>query len=261
MRGREHVRDSRCQQRAEGSNHEAVPGPATIEPCALRVLRAQPPCEDEPERHRHPPRGHLYVAQPNSLCTERETRETRGARECSTEDGQGASLVPVCIPCHQQAEGREREQRWEQRELQGRKRERKENRMHVGRLWPCASMPRVACVKVLLGVRRCITHAALVLAVFATVGCVPEERPGGSPPAPSQSLELASSVAYRSVPRVVLSAPKPAAESPILQQPYEDDFARVNLGTDYRATSPAWKLEAGRLCANGARNRPVWLRR
>lgn len=124
-------------------------------------------------------------------------------------------------------------------------------------------MTRVACVKVLLGQSRCIAHACLAFGVsgFGMVGCVPEERPGGPSPVASQSIVLAPHDSYRSVPRVVPSAPKPAAESPVLQQPYEDDFERVNLGANYRATSLGWKLEAGRLCASDARNRPVWLRR
>jgi len=121
----------------------------------------------------------------------------------------------------------------------------------------------VACVKVLAGVSRGIAPAcaALALSSFGAFGCVPEERPGGPSPVPSQSIEVAPRAEYRSVPRVILSAPKKAAESALLQQPYEDNFERVNLGGNYLATSPAWKLEAGRLCASGARNRPVWFLR
>lgn len=40
-----------------------------------------------------------------------------------------------------------------------------------------------------------------------------------------------------------------------------DDFERAELGPDWLALSPAWRLEGGKLCARGARNRGVWLRR
>ncbi len=41
--------------------------------------------------------------------------------------------------------------------------------------------------------------------------------------------------------------------------PFRDDFARSELGLSYRATSPAWRIEDGRLCVKNARNRPLWL--
>ncbi|XXX77865.1 hypothetical protein WMF30_03695 [Sorangium sp. So ce134] len=42
---------------------------------------------------------------------------------------------------------------------------------------------------------------------------------------------------------------------------FEDDFNRSALGPDWNALSPKWKIEEGRLCVRGARNRGVWLRR
>lgn len=136
-------------------------------------------------------------------------------------------------------------------------------------------MPGVCCVKLVLRVAvrsagMCCSVGASLLHVLA---CVPEERPGGSTTAPSAAIEWVPMRSYRSVPREVpsaaqMSAPAPsatlasaAASDALLQQPFSDDFERDDLGEDYLATSSAWKLEQGRLCAKGARNRPVWLRR
>jgi hypothetical protein len=41
----------------------------------------------------------------------------------------------------------------------------------------------------------------------------------------------------------------------------DDDFNRAALGPEWNALSPKWKIEDGRLCARGARNRGVWLMR
>jgi hypothetical protein len=42
---------------------------------------------------------------------------------------------------------------------------------------------------------------------------------------------------------------------------FEDDFNRAELGGDWNALSPAWRIENGRLCGRGAKNRGVWLTR
>jgi len=51
-----------------------------------------------------------------------------------------------------------------------------------------------------------------------------------------------------------------ASDSP-LTTPWKDDFSRSSLGPDWRATSTAWKLDAGWVCAKSARNHPLWLKR
>jgi len=81
---------------------------------------------------------------------------------------------------------------------------------------------------------------------------------------------------YRSVPRVVVPAASAArtgtlradtapvnsrAVPELLQQQFSDDFERNDLGVNYLPTTSAWMLDAGRLCATGAKNRPVWLMR
>lgn len=129
-------------------------------------------------------------------------------------------------------------------------------------------MAGVDCVKVLA---RLVLAASLILAL----ACVPEERPGATKSAPSAAIEWTPMRSYRSVPRVVASASatqanrarvstapaNSAAASELLQLPYTDDFERNDLGVNYLPTTSAWKLDAGRLCATGAKNRPVWLTR
>jgi hypothetical protein len=51
------------------------------------------------------------------------------------------------------------------------------------------------------------------------------------------------------------------ASGPVLSAPYRDDFDRAELGPDWHATSTAWRIEDGRLCGQGARNHPVWLKK
>jgi hypothetical protein len=40
-----------------------------------------------------------------------------------------------------------------------------------------------------------------------------------------------------------------------------DDFERDELGEHWRSLSPNWRIDGGELCAEGARNRGVWLKR
>lgn len=134
-------------------------------------------------------------------------------------------------------------------------------------------MSGVHFVKVLLRLtpRPAAVRFALVLSLAQVLACVPEERPGGSASTPSATIDWVPMRSYRSVPRDVPSATRVASASPpssaalavdeLVQQPYLDDFERDDLGVDYLPTSSAWKLERGRLCGKGAKNRPVWLRR
>lgn len=51
------------------------------------------------------------------------------------------------------------------------------------------------------------------------------------------------------------------AAGPVLSEPFRDDFDRADLGEDWLATSPVWRIMDGRLCAQGAKNHPVWLKK
>jgi len=56
-------------------------------------------------------------------------------------------------------------------------------------------------------------------------------------------------------------APTAVSAGDQMSSVFVDRFERSSLGADWTATSPAWRLESGRLCARGARNHPVWLAR
>lgn len=62
--------------------------------------------------------------------------------------------------------------------------------------------------------------------------------------------------------RAASSVSSPATlPGPMIDAPFTDDFERAELGTDWLALSESWRIEAGRLCARGARNRGAWLLR
>ncbi len=102
-----------------------------------------------------------------------------------------------------------------------------------------------------------LPRACVALAVVA-VGCVPRERPkresSGAPAAPANAaLPPAGGALEQGSP--------PAPSSEALRVAFFDDYQRAALGPAYAALSPVWRIEEGRLCGRGARNRPVWLRR
>jgi hypothetical protein len=51
------------------------------------------------------------------------------------------------------------------------------------------------------------------------------------------------------------------AARPAITAPWSDDFERPDLGDDWRTTADAYEMVNGALSAQGARNRPMWLRR
>ncbi len=59
------------------------------------------------------------------------------------------------------------------------------------------------------------------------------------------------------------AAPKPAAAAPdaAIASAYWDTFDRTDLGPEWNATSPEWRIQAGRLCGRNAKNHGVWLTR
>ncbi len=48
---------------------------------------------------------------------------------------------------------------------------------------------------------------------------------------------------------------------PMLVAPFVDRFDRAVLGADWRATTPGWRIENGRVCVEHAKNHPLWLRK
>ncbi len=57
------------------------------------------------------------------------------------------------------------------------------------------------------------------------------------------------------------SASPPAPPDPALGEEFRDDFERPTLGPNWRITTGRWRIDAGKVCASGARNHPVWLKR
>jgi hypothetical protein len=96
--------------------------------------------------------------------------------------------------------------------------------------------------------------AVLPVALAASLSsCVPEGPPTGTTGAPSSKPAASPPAANR---------PKAApASRPPITAPFDDGFDRVELGPDWNALGPAWKIVGGRLCARGARNKGIWLLR
>ena len=104
----------------------------------------------------------------------------------------------------------------------------------------------------------CRLFAAVFLAAgLGGAACVPEGPATSGGGAPEQ-VKTAAPVAQ---------PPKPKGDSggpparPPITAPFEDTFDRAELGPDWYALSPAWKITAGRLCVRGARNKGLWLAR
>lgn len=95
-------------------------------------------------------------------------------------------------------------------------------------------------------------YATLVILVGSLLAgsCVPRERPNDKEAAP-----VGGDVA----PASLVSANQSA--DPALEGVFVDNFDAPQLGSHWRATSPAWKVSDGRLCVQGARNHPLWLAR
>jgi hypothetical protein len=92
-------------------------------------------------------------------------------------------------------------------------------------------------------------RSLFVACALALVACVPEGPPTG---AAGTSKALA-----HAAPRS--SAALKSAMHPLLVQPFFDDFDRPELGPNYTALSASWRIEDGRLCVQGAKNKGVWL--
>jgi len=91
-------------------------------------------------------------------------------------------------------------------------------------------------------------------------GCVPEGPPTGDVTPEPVSSEPVARLAPLPPPSS-RAAPRPLAPSPPLDAPFVDHFERDALGDDWYATSSAWHLSGGELCASGATNHGIWLRR
>lgn len=86
--------------------------------------------------------------------------------------------------------------------------------------------------------------------------CVPEGPPTGA-------AASATAAAGAKSPKTKGETPKVARwdAGPRITDTFEDTFDREELGPDWSALSPVWRIERGKLCGQNARNRGVWLRR
>lgn len=105
---------------------------------------------------------------------------------------------------------------------------------------------------------RCGASLALAasLASFTLASCLPADPPNfrrdaGVKEEPREKKTKPAGTVLRGAER--------RAET--LTSPFSDDFERKTLGPAWRATSPAWRIEDGRLCGQNAKNHPVWLTR
>ncbi|MGE5784488.1 MAG: hypothetical protein ACM3ZE_07850 [Myxococcales bacterium] len=117
--------------------------------------------------------------------------------------------------------------------------------------------------------RRLIGAFSLVSAA----GCVPVDPPDGTTVSANPMHSAADSVAkWRPRPAartrtesnlraVGGGANANAAQDPVLAEPFNENFEHTSLGKDWLATSSQWRLDAGQLCGQSARNHPIWLKR
>lgn len=105
-------------------------------------------------------------------------------------------------------------------------------------------------------------RVAAGVASFAALGtfvaCVPEGPPTTEAHA-TPSRPVAARAAARAKPPSRAATAAPAR--PPITAPWEDGFERADLGADWSALSPAWRIQGGRLCARGARNKGAWLQK
>jgi hypothetical protein len=116
-----------------------------------------------------------------------------------------------------------------------------------------------------------LSRTLLVLAVAAW-GCLPADPPDfsrdagtvkGSARTGSKGAKgrVLSPAASGRRPRGPTDAGPQLLSGPVLSDPFRDDFDRADLGQDWYATSSVWRITDGRLCGQGARNHPVWLKK
>lgn len=103
---------------------------------------------------------------------------------------------------------------------------------------------------------RCAPVTALALgSLLLTASCVPNGPPTGGETG-TTGLPGSGQPSPTTAPR--LAGP---SQDPLLTEVFEDRFERAEIGPSYRLASAAWVLRDGRLCAEHARNRGIWLSR
>jgi hypothetical protein len=91
-------------------------------------------------------------------------------------------------------------------------------------------------------------------------GCVPNGPASSSNDAGASAASPAAKAKDPVVARPIGSS-APTTPSPPLGNGFDDNFDRDALGPDWMQTGNGWRIDAGRLCAKGARNHGAWLKR
>jgi hypothetical protein len=99
-----------------------------------------------------------------------------------------------------------------------------------------------------------------LVAATACAACVPEGPSTADAGAPAKAT-VAPPAATTTPPRTLSSAAVKASDAPRITAAWEDTFDRAELGPDWNTLSPAWKIQNGKLCVRGARNKGAWLNR
>jgi hypothetical protein len=111
-------------------------------------------------------------------------------------------------------------------------------------------------------------RAGVLLAATLTAACVPEGpstadagTPKAAPAPPPTPVAPVAKVAAQDGGHGHAgdAGVKEVAAGERLTAVFEDNFDRTELGPDWNTLSPAWKIQGGKLCVRGARNKGAWL--
>jgi hypothetical protein len=96
-----------------------------------------------------------------------------------------------------------------------------------------------------------------------TTACLPRDADVGRTRPTRDTTAAAKPTATSSAakPPPVSSAATPPPPDLPLGDEFKDDFERPTLGPNWRITTGRWRIDGGKVCASGARNHPVWLKR
>jgi hypothetical protein len=113
-------------------------------------------------------------------------------------------------------------------------------------------------------------RAGAVLALSLLAACIPEgpstadagasvARAVPAPPPPPVPAVTAKPAPSPSASASASASAHPFVAGDRITAPWEDNFNRAELGPDWNALSPAWKMQNGKLCIRGAHNKGAWL--
>lgn len=112
------------------------------------------------------------------------------------------------------------------------------------------------------------------VALLCVPSCVPQEPSGSSSRGVAPVSTKPSTIQrWRPKPSILpkqattdgtsgkLSEAAEGTKDPLIATTFHDDFNRHALGDDWLSTVNQWQLKSGELCAQSARNHPIWLKR